>query len=124
MTPAVAAPSRSSSGAGRARAARAGLLFATFVCAACGLVYELALVAQGSYLIGDSITQASVVLATMVFAMGMGSLAAKPLQRLAAISFAAVEAALALCGGLSVLGLYAAFTWWDLYWPSLIGTAL
>ncbi|MGH4012595.1 MAG: polyamine aminopropyltransferase [Pseudonocardiaceae bacterium] len=124
MTPAVAAPSRSSSGAGRARAARAGLLFATFVCAACGLVYELALVAQGSYLIGDSITQASVVLATMVFAMGMGSLAAKPLQRHAAISFAAVEAALALCGGLSVLGLYAAFTWWDLYWPSLIGTAL
>ena len=49
-------------------------MFATFVCAACGLVYELALVAQGSYLLGDSITQASVVLATMVFAMGIGSL--------------------------------------------------
>ncbi len=128
MTPAVAAPSSSSgsssSGVVRTRAARAGLLFTTFICAACGLVYELALIAQGSYLIGDSITQASVVLATMVFAMGMGSLAAKPLQRRAAISFAAVEAALALCGGLSVLGLYAAFTWWDLYWPSLIGTAL
>ena len=99
---------------------RAGLLFATFVCAACGLVYELALVAQGSYLLGDSITQASVVLATMVFAMGIGSLAAKPLQRRALASFAVVEALLALVGGLSVLGLHAAFTWLDLYWPALI----
>src|SRR3954471_13162191 len=95
------------------RVLRAGLLFATFVCAACGLVYELALVAQGSYLLGDSITQASVVLAPMVFAMGIGSLAAKPLQRRPLLSFAVVEALLALCGGLSVLGLHAAFTWLD-----------
>ncbi|MBB4908136.1 polyamine aminopropyltransferase [Actinophytocola algeriensis] len=108
----------------RTRAARAGLLFATFVCAACGLVYELALVAQGSYLLGDSITQASVVLATMVFAMGIGSLAAKPLQSRPLLSFAVIEALLALFGGLSVLGLHAAFTWLDLYWPALIGIAL
>jgi spermidine synthase len=103
---------------------RTGLLFATFVCAACGLVYELALVAQGSYLLGDSITQASVVLATMVFAMGIGSLTAKPLQRRPLLSFVVVEALLAITGGLSVLGLHAAFTWLDLYWPALIGIAL
>jgi len=108
----------------RTRAMRAGLLFATFVCAACGLVYELALVAQGSYLLGDSITQASVVIATMVFAMGIGSLAAKPLQRRALASFAVVEAVLALVGGLSVLWLHAAFTWLDLYWPALIVISL
>lgn len=106
------------------RVARAGLLFATFVCAACGLVYELALVAQGSYLLGDSITQASVVLATMVFAMGIGSLTAKPLQRRPLLSFVVIEGLLAVCGGLSVLGLHAAFTWLDLYWPALIGIAL
>ena len=106
------------------RFTRAGLLFATFVCAACGLVYELALVAQGSYLLGDSITQASVVLATMVFAMGLGSLTAKPLQQRPLASFVAVEALLAVFGGLSVLGLHAAFTWLDLYWPALIGIAL
>jgi len=108
----------------RTRVLRAGLLFATFACAACGLVYELALVAQGSYLLGDSITQASVVLATMVFAMGLGALAAKPLQRRALAGFAAIEAALALTGGLSVLGLHAAFTWLDLYWPALIAISL
>ena len=127
MTSPVAVPFPGPSPAGhpgRPRAARAALLFATFVCAACGLVYELALVAQGSYLLGDSVTQTSVVLAVMVFAMGLGSLAAKPLQRRAALSFAGVEALLALTGGLSVLGLHAAFAWWNLYWPALIAIAL
>ncbi|WP_422734490.1 polyamine aminopropyltransferase [Micromonospora sp. WMMD558] len=107
----------------RWRLARAAVLAAVFVCAACGLVYELALVALGSYLIGDTVGQASIVLGVMVFAMGVGALAAKPLQSRAAAAFAAIELALALLGGLSVLGLYAAFAWLDLYGPALVGTA-
>lgn len=82
-----------------------------FVCAACGLVYELELVALASYLVGDSVTQASVVLSVMVFAMGVGSLAAKRLRPRAAAGFGAVEAALALVGGCSAMALYAAFAW-------------
>ncbi|MDQ0367889.1 spermidine synthase [Catenuloplanes indicus] len=109
--------------AGRPRIARAAVLAAVFVCAACGLVYELALVALGSYLIGDTVGQASIVLGVMVFAMGVGALAAKPFQHRAASAFAAIELLLALLGGLSVLGLYAAFAWLDLYAPALIGTA-
>ncbi|MBO4207048.1 polyamine aminopropyltransferase [Micromonospora echinofusca] len=105
------------------RLARAGVLAAVFVCAACGLVYELALVALGSYLIGDTVGQASIVLGVMVFAMGVGALAAKPLQPRAAAAFAAIELLLALLGGLSVLGLYAAFAWLDLYAPALVATA-
>ncbi|SCE68174.1 spermidine synthase [Micromonospora viridifaciens] len=105
------------------RPARAGVLLAVFVCAACGLVYELALVALGSYLIGDTVGQASIVLGVMVFAMGVGALVAKPLQPWAAVAFAAIELALALLGGLSVLGLYAAFAWLDLYGPALVGAA-
>ncbi|MER7330870.1 MULTISPECIES: polyamine aminopropyltransferase [unclassified Micromonospora] len=107
----------------RWRLSRAAVLVAVFVCAACGLVYELALVALGSYLIGDTVGQASIVLGVMVFAMGVGALAAKPLQPRAAAAFAAIELALALLGGLSVLGLYAAFAWLDLYGPALVGTA-
>lgn len=95
-----------------AAAARALLLAAVFVCAACGLVYELELVALASYLVGDSVTQASVVLSVMVFAMGCGSLLAKRLRARAAVAFAAVEAALALVGGLSVMALYACFAWY------------
>ncbi|MGW0710989.1 polyamine aminopropyltransferase [Streptomyces sp. NPDC002643] len=87
------------------------VLAGVFVCAACGLVYELELVALASYLIGDSVTQASVVLSVMVFAMGIGSLAAKRLRPHAALGFGAIEAALALVGGCSALALYAAFAW-------------
>ncbi|MEW2118960.1 polyamine aminopropyltransferase [Streptomyces sp. NPDC005474] len=87
------------------------VLAGVFVCAACGLVYELELVALASYLIGDSVTQASVVLSVMVFAMGIGSLAAKRLRCRAAAGFGAVEAALALVGGCSAMALYAVFAW-------------
>ncbi|HLL67378.1 MAG TPA: polyamine aminopropyltransferase [Micromonosporaceae bacterium] len=102
---------------------RSAVLAAVFLCAACGLVYELALVALGSYLIGDTAAQASIVLGVMVFAMGIGALAAKPLQRHALVAFALVELLLALFGGLSVLGLYAAFAWLDLYAPALVAVA-
>lgn len=114
--PAGAAPRR--------RLARFAVLLAVFVCAACGLVYELALVALGSYLIGDAVGQASIVLSLMVFAMGLGALAAKPLQRRAAAAFAGVEIMLALLGGVSVLALYAAFAWLGLYTQALIVMAL
>ncbi|MEU1620890.1 polyamine aminopropyltransferase [Streptomyces sp. NPDC005722] len=100
-------------------AARALVLAAVFVCAACGLVYELELVALASYLVGDSVTQASIVLSVMVFAMGVGSLLAKRLSCAPAIGFAAVEIALALVGGLSVMALYASFAWWGQSRPAM-----
>ncbi|MEU5280389.1 polyamine aminopropyltransferase [Streptomyces asoensis] len=87
------------------------VLACVFVCAACGLVYELELVAFASSLMGDSVTQASVVLSVMVFAMGIGSLAAKRLRRFAAAGFGALEATLALVGGCSAMTLYAVFAW-------------
>ncbi|MFR9790043.1 polyamine aminopropyltransferase [Streptomyces sp. MB22_4] len=87
------------------------VLGCVFVCAACGLVYELELVAFASYLIGDSVTQASVVLSVMVFAMGIGSLGAKRLRRHTAVGFGAVETLLALVGGCSAMALYAVFAW-------------
>ncbi|MFF3642762.1 polyamine aminopropyltransferase [Streptomyces sp. NPDC002564] len=93
------------------RTGRFFVLAGVFVCAACGLVYELELVALASYLIGDSVTQASVVLSVMVFAMGIGSLLAKRLRCRASVWFGLVEAALALVGGCSAMALYAAFAW-------------
>ncbi|MFF0434849.1 spermidine synthase [Streptomyces sp. NPDC004327] len=95
----------------RPGAVRYPVLATVFVCAACGLVYELELVALASYLIGDSVTQASVVLSVMVFAMGVGSLLAKRLRCRAAVGFGLVEGGLALIGGCSAMVLYAAFAW-------------
>ncbi|GAA0661387.1 polyamine aminopropyltransferase [Kitasatospora atroaurantiaca] len=108
-------------GGGRPRQARPLVLLAAFVCAACGLVYELELVALGGYLLGDSMTQTSVVLSVMVFAMGVGSLLAKRLTRRPAMSFALVECALALIGGLSVLVLYSCWAWLDQYRATMAG---
>ncbi|MEV0105270.1 polyamine aminopropyltransferase [Nocardia sp. NPDC050799] len=105
------------------RFARSALLTTVFVCAACGLVYELSLVTLGSYLIGDTATQASITLSVMVCAMGVGALAAKPLRQRAAAAFVVVELALALVGGLSVLGLYAAYAWLDLYTAALVAAS-
>jgi spermidine synthase len=95
----------------RPDAGRFLVLLAVFVCAACGLVYELELVALASYLIGDSVTQASVVLSLMVFAMGVGSLLAKRLRVRAAFGFGLLELALALIGGCAAMVLYASFAW-------------
>ncbi|WP_051811769.1 spermidine synthase, partial [Kitasatospora sp. MBT63] len=111
----------------RPRSARPIVLLAAFVCAACGLVYELELVALGGYLLGDSVAQTSVVLSVMVFAMGIGSILAKRLTYRPATSFALVECALALVGGLSVLALYSCWAWLDRYRATtagLVGTTL
>ncbi|WP_251059588.1 polyamine aminopropyltransferase [Streptomyces sp. ISL-21] len=104
----------------RPRTGRLLVLATVFVCAACGLVYELELLALGSYLIGDSVTQASVVLSVMVFAMGVGSLLAKQLRHRPAFGFGAIEAGLALLGGLSAIALYASFAWLGESWPVLV----
>ncbi|MFJ7195693.1 MULTISPECIES: polyamine aminopropyltransferase [unclassified Streptomyces] len=108
----------------RPRTGRCLVLAAVFVCAACGLVYELELVALASYLIGDSVTQASVVLSVMVFAMGVGSLLAKRLRSRAAVGFGLIEAALALVGGSSALVLYASFAWIGESRYALVGFSL
>ena len=103
--------------------ARFFVLLAVFICASCGMVYELALVALGSYLLGDTIVQASIVLSVMVFAMGIGSLATKRLTGFAAVSFALIEAALGIIGGLSVILLYLAFAFADVYTVAMVALA-
>ncbi|GAA2406928.1 polyamine aminopropyltransferase [Streptomyces glaucosporus] len=100
------------------------VLAAVFVCAACGLVYELVLVAMGSHLAGGSVTNTSVVLSVMVFAMGLGALLAKRLRVRAAAGFGAVEALLALVGGGSAMALYGCFAWFGGSRAPLIGFAL
>ncbi|MEA2192557.1 MAG: spermidine synthase [Solirubrobacteraceae bacterium] len=91
--------------------------------ATCGFVYELVIIALGTYLFGNSVFQVSIVLAAFVSSMGLGSLAAKPLLRRPAQAFVAIEAAVALIGGLSAMGLYAAFAYLGFYDGAMIATA-
>lgn len=105
------------------RSARAVLLGTVLLVAVCGFVYELVIVALGTYLFGNSVFQVSIVLAAFVSAMGLGSLVAKPLMRRPVEGFVVVEAAVALLGGCSAMVLYAAFAWADLYEPTMIVVA-
>jgi spermidine synthase len=102
-----------------ARPARALLLGAVLAVAVCGFVYELVIIAMGTYLVGNSVEQVSFVLAAFVSSMGLGSLVSKPLLRAPAIAFAVVECAIALAGGLSAMALFAAFAWLDVYQPAM-----
>ena len=102
------------------RAARRVLLGVVFVCAACGLVYELVLVALGSYLTGSSLVQTSLVLGFAMAAMGLGAMAVKPALGRPIQAFAVVEFSLGLVGALSVPALYAAFAWLNLYTTAMV----
>jgi len=105
------------------RRARPVLLGTVLLVATCGFVYELVIIALGTYLFGNSVFQVSIVLAAFVSSMGLGSLAAKPLLRRPAQAFVIVEAGVALIGGLSAMALYAAFAYLGIYEPVMLLTA-
>src|SRR5271163_4620410 len=89
---------------------RAVLLAAVAACAACGIVYELALLTLSASLNGGGIVATSLIVAGYIAALGAGALLVKPLLRHAAITFIAVEALLGIIGGLSAAALYVMFS--------------
>lgn len=104
---------------GAERPSRA-LLLSAFVIATCGLIYELVAGAMASYLLGDSVTQFSLVIGTYLSAMGLGSYLSRYLDRGLLARFVEVELAVALIGGLEAPVLFGLFVWspafrWLLY---------
>jgi spermidine synthase len=104
---------------------RAVLLAAVAACAACGIVYELALLTLSASLNGGGIVATSLIVAGYIAALGAGALLVKPLLAHAAISFIAVEALLGIIGGLSAAALYVVFAFVDgSTWVLALSTAL
>nr|WP_120491753.1 polyamine aminopropyltransferase [Corynebacterium lactis] len=89
---------------------RALLLASVAACAACGLVYELALLALSASLGRGDVVANSLIVAGYVAALGFGAVAAKPLVGRAAVSFLGIECALGLLGGVSATALYWVFS--------------
>ncbi len=116
---------RSTQSSGRWRAL---LLAAVAACAACGIIYELALLTLSASLNGGGIVATSLIVAGYIAALGAGALAVKPLLARAAIAFIAVEALLGIIGGLSAAALYAVFAFLDgsdgSTWVLAVSTAL
>jgi spermidine synthase len=89
---------------------RAGLLFANvFVVATCGLIYELLAGTLGSYLLGDSVTQFSLVIGLYLSAMGIGAWLSRFLDKGLARRFIEIELAVAVIGGASAPFLFLVF---------------
>lgn len=90
---------------------RTPLLFLNvLVIATCGLVYELLAGTLASYVLGDSITQFSLIIGIYLFAMGVGSWLSRYLDRALARRFIDIELAVAILGGTSAPLLFLAFS--------------
>lgn len=85
------------------------LLFAVFVIATCGLIYELVAGTLASYLLGDSVKQFSFIIGVYLFSMGIGSYFAKFIRRDRLNKFVEIEILVGLIGGLSSVVLFVLF---------------
>lgn len=94
------------------------------VIATTGLVYELAMAAVASFVLGDSVTQFSLVIGVYLSALGMGAYLSRFIVRGLLAAFVDVELAAALVGGLSAPALFAAFAWSGSFQFLLLGTVL
>ncbi|MCB9549337.1 MAG: polyamine aminopropyltransferase [Myxococcales bacterium] len=91
-----------------------------------GLVYEYCLSTLATHLLGNSIEQFSLIIALMLFAMGLAGLAQRGVRdpaKLAAL-FIWVEIGLAVVGGASVILLYLAFASLENFRLVLYGLAM
>jgi spermidine synthase len=81
---------------------RPGPVYLTvLVIATCGLVYELVAGALASYLLGDTVTQFSLVIGIYLTAMGAGAWLSKFVEKGLARRFVEIEIAVAFLGGFS-----------------------
>ncbi len=89
---------------------RTPLLFLNvFVIATCGLIYELIAGTLSSYVLGDSVTQFSIIIGVYLFAMGVGSYLSGFIEKHIAEKFVDIELAVAVLGGFSAPILFFSF---------------
>lgn len=85
------------------------LFLNVLVIATCGLVYELLAGTLASYVLGDSVTQFSLIIGIYLFALGAGSWLSRFVEKELARRFIDVELGVAIVGGLSAPLLFLSF---------------
>jgi spermidine synthase len=91
------------------------------VIATCGLIYELLAGTLASYVLGDSVTQFSLVIGVYLFALGVGAWLSRFIQKGLARAFIEVELAVALVGGASAPILFLGFAHLNGFYLLLFG---
>ncbi|MEM7157350.1 MAG: polyamine aminopropyltransferase [Myxococcota bacterium] len=97
------------------------LLLSVMVVATCGLVYELISATMASYLLGDSVTQWSLVIGVYLSAMGLGSWLSKFVVRKLHTRFIHIQLVIAIVGGYSATAMFYGFAHLDSVRPLLFG---
>lgn len=91
-------------------------LVTIFIISTCGLIYELVAGTLASYLLGDSVTQFSLIIGIYLFSMGIGSYVSKFFNSNNLISrFVEIEILIGLVGGLSAPLLFLIFNKVDFF---------
>ena len=85
------------------------LFLNVLIIATCGLVYELLAGTLASYVLGDSVTQFSLIIGIYLFALGVGAWLSRFIESGLARKFIEVELAVALLGGASAPLLFLSF---------------
>lgn len=99
------------------------LFLNVLVIAACGLIYELLAGTLASYVLGDSVTQFSLIIGLYLSALGAGAWLSRFIDRDLAARFVDVELGVALAGGLSAPLLFLGFArlqWFQLFLYALV----
>jgi spermidine synthase len=85
------------------------LFLNVLIIATCGLVYELLAGTLASYVLGDSVTQFSLIIGIYLFALGVGAWLSRFIEKGLARKFIEVELGVALLGGASAPLLFLSF---------------
>ncbi len=104
---------------------RPSILFLNvFIIATCGLVYELLAGTLASYVLGDSVTQFSLIIGIYLFALGIGAWVSQFIETGLARRFIEIELGVALLGGLSAPLLFLSFARLSHFQLALYGLVL
>lgn len=85
------------------------ILLSIFLVSTCGIIYELIAGTVASYLLGDTVSQFSLVIGVYLFSMGIGSFFSKYIQRNYVFWFIQVEILIGIVGGCTPLVLFVFF---------------
>jgi spermidine synthase len=98
------------------------LFLHVLIIATCGLIYELLAGTLASYVLGDSVTQFSLIIGIYLFAMGAGAWLSRFIDRDVARRFVEIELGVALLGGVSAPLLFLSFARLSYFHIVLYGT--
>ncbi|MEO8650479.1 MAG: polyamine aminopropyltransferase [Acidobacteriota bacterium] len=87
------------------------LFLNVIIIATCGLIYELIAGTLSSYVLGDSVTQFSLIIGIYLSAMGLGSWLSRYIDKRVAEKFIDIELAVAVLGGFSAPLLFLTFAY-------------